>query len=103
MLQQKIYNLINRDRKGMWASRIYDWYMLVIIIASIVPLMFIEDYPVFRIIEIITVIAFIIDYILRWATSNLQLKKGNIFPLYGDSAPFFRKIYHKADTKQPFR
>ena len=76
MLQQKIYNLINRDRKGMWASRIYDWYMLVMIIASIVPLMFIEDYPVFRIIEIITVIAFIIDYILRWATSNLQLKKG---------------------------
>lgn len=60
MLQQKIYNLINRDRKGMWASRIYDWYMLVMIIASIVPLMFIEDYPVFRIIEIITVIAFII-------------------------------------------
>lgn len=76
MLQQKIYNLINRDRKGMWASRIYDWYMLVMIIASIVPLMFIEDYPVFRIIEIITVIAFIVDYILRWATSNLQLKEG---------------------------
>ena len=76
MLQQKIYNLINRDRKGMWASRIYDWYMLVMIIASIVPLMFIEDYPIFRVIEIITVIAFIIDYILRWGTSNIQLKKG---------------------------
>lgn len=60
----------------MWASRIYDWYMLVMIIASIIPLMFIEDYPIFRVIEIITVIAFVIDYILRWGTSNIQLKKG---------------------------
>lgn len=76
MLQQKIYNLINRDRKGMWASRIYDWYMLVLIIASIVPLMFIEDYPIFKVIEIVTVVAFIIDYILRWGTSNILLKKG---------------------------
>ncbi|WP_303031366.1 ion transporter [uncultured Duncaniella sp.] len=76
MWQQKIYDLINRDRKGMLASRIYDWYMLVMIFASIVPLMFIETYPIFRIIETVTVIAFIIDYLLRWSTSNIQLKKG---------------------------
>lgn len=76
MLQQRIYNLINRDKKGMWASRIYDWYMLVMIIASIVPLMFIEDYPIFKTIEIVTVIAFIIDYALRWYTADLELKKG---------------------------
>ena len=60
----------------MLASRIYDWYMLVMIFASIVPLMFIENYPIFRVIEIITVTAFIIDYILRWYTSNIQLRKG---------------------------
>ncbi|MDE7409554.1 MAG: ion transporter [Muribaculaceae bacterium] len=76
MLQQKIYNLINRDRKGMLASRIYDWYMLVMIFASIIPLMFIEDYPVFRIIETVTVSAFIIDYLLRLYTSDIQLKRG---------------------------
>lgn len=76
MLQQKIYNLINRDRKGMLASRIYDWYMLVMIFASIVPLMFIETYPIFKVIDIVTVIAFIIDYILRWFASDIQLKRG---------------------------
>lgn len=76
MLKEKIYDLINRDRKGMLASRIYDWYMLLMIIVSIIPLMFIEDYPIFRFTEIITVIAFIIDYILRWYTSIIQLKKG---------------------------
>lgn len=78
MLRQQIYNLINRDRKGMWASRLYDWYMLVMILASIIPLMFIEDYPIFRVIETVTVSAFIIDYILRWTTSNLELKKGAV-------------------------
>lgn len=76
MIREKIYNLINRDRKGMWASRIYDWYMLVMILASIVPLMFVEDYPIFRVIEIVTVTAFIIDYALRWFTSDIQLKRG---------------------------
>ncbi|MDE6854248.1 MAG: ion transporter [Muribaculaceae bacterium] len=76
MLRQKIYNIINRDHKGMWAGRVYDWYMLVMIIASIVPLMFIEDYPVFRIIEIVTVTAFIVDYIIRWYTSTLLIKRG---------------------------
>lgn len=76
MLQERIYDLINRDRKGMWASRLYDWYMLSMIIGSIVPLMFFKDYPVFKVIEVITVTAFIIDYILRWYTADIQLKKG---------------------------
>ncbi len=76
MLQKKIFDLINRDRKGMLASRIYDWYMLIMIIVSIIPLMFIEDYPIFKVTETVTVTAFIIDYILRWYTSDIQLKKG---------------------------
>lgn len=74
--RETIYDLVNKDRKGMIASRIYDWYMLVMIIASVVPLMFIEDYPIFRVIEIVTVTAFIIDYLLRWYTSVLMLRKG---------------------------
>lgn len=78
MLQQKIYDLINKDKKNEITSRIYDWYMLIMILASIIPLMFIEDYPIFSFIEIVTVVAFIIDYLLRWYTSPLQLKKGYI-------------------------
>lgn len=76
MIKEKLYNIINRDRKGMWLSRIYDWYMLVMIISSIIPLMFVDNYPIFRVIEIVTAIAFIIDYLLRWCTSNIELKRG---------------------------
>ncbi len=46
------------------------------IITSVVPLMFVDDYPIFRIIEIVTVLVFIIDYLLRWITSGMLLKKG---------------------------
>lgn len=76
MIRERIYNLINRDSKNMLSSRIYDWYMLVMIIASIVPLMFLNDYPIFTVIDIVTVIAFIVDYSLRWYISPLQLKNG---------------------------
>lgn len=76
MLQQKIYNIVNHNEDGSWSSRIYDGYMLIMIIMSIVPLMFMEYYPIFKVIEFVTVIAFIVDYILRWGTSNIQLKKG---------------------------
>lgn len=76
MIRETIYQLINKDNRGDIYSRIYDWYMLIMIIASIVPLMFVRDYPIFRVIDIITVIAFIIDYVLRWISSNMQLRKG---------------------------
>lgn len=77
-LQHQIFDILNRDRRGMWKSRIYDWYMLLMIIASIIPLMFTEDYPVFRVIEVVTVIAFIIDYLGRWYTSPLELHDGRL-------------------------
>lgn len=76
MFQQKIYSIINKDINHNLISRIYDWVMLVMIILSIVPLMFITDYRIFRIIDIVTVTSFIIDYLLRWYCSPIQLGKG---------------------------
>ncbi len=74
MLLQRIYNLVNR--KDLLSSRIYDYFMLMMIITSVVPLMIVDDYPIFRIIEIVTVSVFIIDYVLRWSTAAMLLKKG---------------------------
>lgn len=75
VFQKKLYTLFDKDDRT-WASRLYDSYMLVMIIASIVPLMFIEERPEFKYIELVTVVAFIVDYVLRWYTSPLRLKKG---------------------------
>lgn len=76
MTRQDIYDIINRDRQGNMVSRIYDGVMLVVILASITPLMFMEELPVFKTIETITVRIFILDYVLRWYTANVKLKKG---------------------------
>ncbi|MDE6507863.1 MAG: ion transporter [Alistipes sp.] len=76
MLKTKIYDIVHKDEKHDFASRIYDLWMLVCILVSIVPLMFADTRPIFRITEIITVAAFIVDYAARWYTSPVQLKKG---------------------------
>lgn len=77
-LRKLISDIVDRDREGMGWSRIYDWYMLAMIVASIVPLMFVNDYPIFRIVETVTVAAFILDYAGRWYTADIRLGKGRL-------------------------
>ena len=71
-MRKKIYSLLESSRDGDW----YDILMLVAILVSVVPLMFVEEYAVFRVIEIVTVSIFIVDYILRWITADYRLQKG---------------------------
>lgn len=75
-LKQKIHTVISRDQTGNKQSIIYDYVMLVIILVSIVPLMFVNDYHIFEVIERVTVSVFIVDYICRWLTADIQLKRG---------------------------
>lgn len=69
MKRKTIYSLINQQSKY---SKYYDWFMLVMIIISIGPLMFKADYPIFYVFDKIAVVVFIIDYILRWLTADLR-------------------------------
>lgn len=71
-----LYEIIDRDRNGRMSSRVYDWFMLAMIVISIVPLMFVDDRPLFRDTETITVAAFIVDYLARWYTSPVPLGRG---------------------------
>ena len=82
-MRKRIYQIIKPSSTGDKLSQAYDFFMLVCIIASIIPLTFAEDYPVFLYIEKVTVTIFIIDYILRWMTADYSLgKKGWSFVLY---------------------
>ena len=82
-MRKKIYQIIERSKDGDKLSLAYDIFMLIVIIASIIPLMFARSYPVFSIIEHVTVTIFIIDYVLRWMTADYRLgKKGWSFVLY---------------------
>ena len=57
-MRKKIYNIIEPAKSGDKVSLIYDIVMLIAITASIIPLMFVEENPVFRVIEQVTVAFF---------------------------------------------
>lgn len=63
----------------------YDIFMMITIIISIIPLAFKSTNKVFEIIDLISVIIFIIDYFLRWITADYKLHKSAkaffIYPL----------------------
>lgn len=72
-MRKRIYEIIEIGNRKDAASFAYDVIMLIAIIASIIPLMFLQETRAFRIIETVTVSIFIIDYILRWITADYRL------------------------------
>lgn len=82
-MRKRIYQIIEHGRRNDKISVAYDVLMLVAIVVSIVPLMFVEDRPAFHYIEQVTVTIFIIDYLLRWMTADIKLgKKALSFLIY---------------------
>ena len=74
-MRKRLFEIIEQGRDNDWVSYCYDALMLIAITASIVPLMFVADYKAFRIIEQVTVIIFIVDYVLRWITADFKVGK----------------------------
>lgn len=64
------------DNRSSKASRIYDFIQLVAIVLSLVPLAFRKYTPFFAALEYCCVSVFIVDYILRWVTAEIRIKKG---------------------------
>ncbi len=76
MTRKQLYEIIEKDDGNNIWSHLYDVFMYITIILSVVPLMFWEHRPVFLYLEIVTTIIFIIDYILRWVTADYKLGEG---------------------------
>lgn len=70
-LRKKIYDVVEPNHLTKW-SKVYDGFMLIIIVLSILPLTFRNDIPYFNIIDKITVSIFILDYLLRWITADFS-------------------------------
>jgi Ion transport protein. len=78
-LKKRLLYLVESPDEENDENTTFDWYdifMMIAIIASIVPLAFKSDNIGFYIIDKVTVVVFIIDYLLRWIVSDLKLKKG---------------------------
>ncbi|MCD8118688.1 MAG: ion transporter [Lachnospiraceae bacterium] len=76
--RKRIYEIVELSGEGNQASTIYDYFMMAVIIISLVPLAFKETNVLFEKIDLTAAIIFILDYLARWITADLKLGKGAI-------------------------
>ena len=80
MIRQKIYDIVELKEVNSLASRLYNQFMLVLVIISMLPLAFKEDYAIFAITDVVVVSVFIIDYLLNWITADIRFDQRGIWP-----------------------
>ena len=74
-MKQRIFNIIEVAKEDDILSKIYDVFMMIVIIASIVPLAYKAQTPFFQMIDRVAVVVFILDYLLRIITADLKYPK----------------------------
>ena len=70
-MRKKIYETVH-IYEGSALSVIYKWFMIGVIVLSIIPLTVKEHYSVFAVTDKICLVIYIADYILRWVTADYK-------------------------------
>ncbi len=73
-LRENIYRIIE-PRNANKYSRAYDFVMLIAIAIGILPLMFRHQIKLFWYFDLISGICFIVDYLLRWVTADMDSRR----------------------------
>ena len=83
-MRKRIFKIIEKSESGDKLSSIYDVVMMIIIVLSLLPLAFKEEHRIFYVMDKMTVTVFIVDYLLRWMTSDYKYdkKKWTVFVKY---------------------
>lgn len=82
-LRRKLYDYVSEENQSKKVNDWYDTIMLLAIILSIIPLCFKQETAILSLIENITFYIFVIDYLIRFLTSDYKLKEGiKSFVLY---------------------
>lgn len=77
-MRKRIFEIIEKAESDDTVSKIYDFFIMLSIIASIIPLCFIDQTPVLFLLDRITVLIFIIDYFLRLLTADYSSAKHGV-------------------------
>lgn len=83
-MRKRIYEIIDEAFENDLWSKLYDIFMIVAIIVSLVPLAFKDYNSTFKIIDCVTASIFIADYVLRLVTADFKFgrKSASSFLLY---------------------
>ena len=76
MNRKRLFEILSLPEKGDRASYNYNYFMIAVIVISIIPLMFKQTTRLFQIIDVFSVSIFIVDYILRFSVADYSLQKG---------------------------
>lgn len=74
--RRRVFQVIETAKEDDRLSNVYDVFMMVVIVLSLVPLAFKEEPAFFTVVDKVAAGVFIIDYVLRLATADLKLKRG---------------------------
>ncbi|MBQ4342001.1 MAG: ion transporter [Clostridia bacterium] len=75
-MRKRLFEVIETAKEDDRLSNVYDVFMMVVIVLSIVPLAFKQEPRFFTVMDKVAAGVFIADYLLRFATADLKLKKG---------------------------
>lgn len=75
-MRKRIYEVIEVAGEDDRLSRVYDLFMMITIILSLIPIAVKSEEGFAGIIDIVTAVIFIIDYLLRWTTADYKVGKG---------------------------
>ena len=73
--RERVYQTIEPAGENDIISKVYEGFMMIVIIVSLIPIAAKSSYGVMAVIDTVTVVIFIIDYLLRLVTSDLKLHK----------------------------
>ncbi len=75
-MRKRIYQIIEVAGENDILSRVYDVFMMVVIVLSLVPIALKDSSGGLGVLEQVTTIIFILDYLLRLVTADFKLEKG---------------------------
>lgn len=74
-MRKRLYEIIDLAKEGDTWSNVYDFFMMITIFISLIPLAFKEQSYILSLIDQIAVGIFIIDYLLRLITADYKFDK----------------------------
>ena len=76
-MKNRLYNILEVDSNNeSKLDELYSYFMILMIVISIIPLFTRERNILLYLMEDISLIVFIIDYLLRWYCADIRIKRG---------------------------
>lgn len=77
-MRKRIFEIIEVSKEDDKASHVYDVFMMIVIVVSLIPLTMKSPAPIWGVSDNICVAIFIIDYILRFITADYKYDSKSI-------------------------